>query len=198
MISIIVPTLHNRPDSLQRTLDSIKRNTHIKYEIILGEGGDCYSASMNNGLRKARGEYLTIPGIADDIEVEPYCFDNMVEYMKLNKVDMGVFKIINPSGSLESYGGFVKPESMNPTSDGIPQYAGYALVTREVYEKVGDMDENFKPIYCEDADYGLRVHAEGFKVGVCPIAVLRHHHEQAGRVFDYQHNKDYLWKKHKL
>jgi len=148
MISVIVPTLRNRPESLQRTLDSIEKNTHIKYEVIIAEGGDCYSASMNNGIRKAKGEYLTIPGIADDIEVEPYCFDNMIEFMQLNGVDYGVFKIINPSGSLESYGGFVKPEAMNTTPEGIPDYAGYGLITREGFEKVGLMDEHFKPIYC--------------------------------------------------
>lgn len=198
MISVIVPTLRNRPESLQRTLDSIEKNTHTKYEVIIAEGGDCYSASMNNGIRKAKGDYLTIPGIADDIEVEPYCFDNMVEFMRLNNIDYGVFKIINPSGSLESYGGFVMPEAMNTTPDGVPDYAGYGLITRKGFETVGLMDEHFKPIYCEDADYGLRVHEAGLRVGVCAGAVLRHHHEQAGRVFDYHHNKEYLWKKHRL
>jgi hypothetical protein len=148
MISVIVPTLRNRPDSLQRTLDSIEKNTHIKYEIIIADGGDCYSASMNNGIKKAKGDFLTIPGIADDIEVEPYCFDNIVEFMKLNNIDYGVFKIINPSGSLESYGGFVMPEAMNTTPDGVPDYAGYGLITRKGFETVGLMDEHFKPIYC--------------------------------------------------
>lgn len=197
MISIIVPTLHNRPESLQRTLDSIKKNTRVKYEIILAEGGDCYSASMNNGLSKAKGDYLTIPGIADDIEV---CegWDSIVDFLKLNPdVGMGVFRVDTPWG-LESYGGFVQPDRFNLSPEVDPQYCGYGLVTRECFEKVGLMDENFKPIYCEDADYGIRVWKAGYKLSVCPHAKLIHHHEQAGRETISQKNKEYLIKKHNL
>jgi GT2 family glycosyltransferase len=196
--SIIVPTLRKRPESLKRLLDSLDKYTR-DYEVLFAEGGDCYSASMNNALRKAKGDYLTIPGIADDIEVTAGWLTNMLEFMRNNpEVGMGAFKVSHPSGGVESYGGFVKPETFNTDPNGEPQYCGYGLVTRKCFEKVGLMDENFKPIYCEDADYGLRVWEAGYKVKVCAEANIIHHHEEVGRVYQYDHNKEYLWKKHNL
>ncbi|OQB68108.1 MAG: Glycosyl transferase family 2 [Deltaproteobacteria bacterium ADurb.Bin135] len=197
--SIIVPTLRKRPDSLQRLLDSIDKYTH-NYEILYAEGGDCYSASMNNALRKAKGDYLTIPGIADDIEVTQGWLSNMIEFMQKNPdVGMGAFKVSHPFGGVESYGGFITPvERFNTDPNGEPQYCGYGLVSRECFEKVGLMDENFKPIYLEDTDYGLRVWQAGYKVKVCPEANIIHHHEQEGREMNTGKNKEYLWKKHNL
>lgn len=197
--SIIVPTLRKRPESLKRLLDSVEKFSK-NYEIIFAEGGDCYSASMNNALKKAKGDYLTIPGIADDIEVAEGWLDNMIDFLQNNKgVGMGVFKVSNPSGSLESYGGYFHPtERFNLTPDDDPQYCGYGLVTRECFEKVGLMDENFKPIYCEDVDYGLRVWQAGYKVSVCPEANIIHHHELEGRFSGSDKNKEYLCQKHNL
>ncbi len=147
--SIIVPTRRQRPESLRRLLDSIDKYTR-DYEVLFAEGGDCYSASMNNALRKAKGDYLTIPGIADDIEVTQGWLSNMLEFMQKNpEVGMGAFKVSHPFGGVESYGGFITPaERFNTDPNGEPQYCGYGLVTRECFEKVGLMDENFKPIYC--------------------------------------------------
>jgi glycosyltransferase involved in cell wall biosynthesis len=188
LISIIVPTLRQRPDSLKRTLDSISKYTPIPYEIILAEGGDCYSASMNIALKKAKGKFVTIPGIADDIEVQEGWVDDL---------KTGVFQVFNPDGTLESYGGFVNPEVFNTDSETEPDYGGYGIVSREVFEAVGLMDENFKPIYCEDADYGLRIHEAGFNLPVLS-GKITHYHEESGRVLGCGNNKEYLWKKHKL
>lgn len=134
---------------MKRLLDSIDKYTR-DYEILYAEGGDCYSASMNNALIKAKGDYLTIPGIADDIEVTQGWLDRMIDFMEENKdVGMGAFKVSHPFGGVESYGGFITPvERFNTDPNGEPQYCGYGLVTRECFEKVGLMDENFKPIYC--------------------------------------------------
>ncbi len=199
LTSIVIPTLRKRPNSLQRLLKSIEKYTN-NYELLFAEGGDCYSASMNNALKKAKGEYLTIPGIADDIEVTRGWLDRMIGFMKKNpRVGMGAFKVSHPFGGVESYGGYITPvERFNTDPNGEPQYCGYGLVNRACFEKVGLMDENFKPIYCEDVDYGLRIWEAGYKVKVCPSANIIHHHEQEGREMNTGKNKEYLWKKHKL
>lgn len=197
MISVIVPTI-NRPASLQRLLDSIKKNTHIEHEVIVVGESKCYSEAVNKGIKKAKGEFITIPGIADDIEVTDNWLKNMVGYLKWNKsVGMGAFTVLKPDLTLEAYGGFVKPERYNLDSSGYPDYCGYGLVRREVFDKVGYMDERFTPIYCEDADYGLRVWEAGYKVGVCEDAKIIHYHEQKGRKEPRKENREYLLSKHK-
>lgn len=196
LTSIIIPTLRKRPDSLKRLLDSIEKYTN-NYEILYAEGGDCYSASMNNALRKAKGDYLTIPGIADDIEVTKGWLTNMINFMSCRKkIGAGVFKVSKPNGNIECYGGFIQPERYNLDPFEMPDYGGYMLVKRECFDKVGLMDEQFKPIYCEDADYGLRVWESGYRIAVCLDSEIIHHHEEEGRVYK-SGNKEYLLEKHK-
>jgi GT2 family glycosyltransferase len=195
--TIIVPTNGQREDSLQRCIESIKKHTKVSYELFIERGGDCVSWAINNGLRKSRGKYITIPNIADDIEVTEGWDTEMVKFLESDtSLGAGVHAVYHPDGSLESYGGFVYPEALNYDPNGSPDYGGYMVVKREVFEKVGLMDENFKPIYCEDADYGLRIWEAGYKIGVCPESKLIHHHAQGGRKKVNQANKDYLLEKH--
>lgn len=219
LTTVIVPS-RKRLESLQRCIASIQAHT-TDYELIVcddSSGSDvrdyldglagvtviyseglCYAAAVNQAARIARGDYITIPAIANDIEVTPGWLSNMVAFMEENaSVGMGVFKVSKPGGGIESYGGFVWPERLNVDPAVDPEYCGYGLVRRDCFEAVGLLDENFTPIYCEDADYGLRVLAAGYRVAVCAEAELIHHHEQSERTFDYQHNKEYLWQKHNL
>jgi GT2 family glycosyltransferase len=197
-LTIIVPTNGSREDQLKVCIKSIKKHTKLPYELFIERGGDCVSWAINNGLRKAKGEYITIPNIADDIEVTEGWDTEMVDYLRARKkIGAGVHAVYNADGSLESYGGFVSPERLNLDPYDYPDYGGYMLVKREVFEKVGFMDENFKPIYSEDADYGLRIWEAGYKIGVCPESKLIHHHAREGRKQGKQENRDYLLAKHK-
>jgi len=197
-LSIIIPTNGQREDSLKRCLESIKKHTKVSYEVFVERGGDCVSWAINNGLRKAKGDFITIPNIADDIEVTKGWDTQMIDYLKSRKkVGAGVHTVYNEDGSLESYGGFVSPERLNLDPYDMPDYGGYMLVKREVFEKVGLMDEKFKPIYCEDADYGLRIWEAGYKIGVCETSKLIHHHAIEGRREGRAENREYLLKKHK-
>lgn len=81
---------------------------------------------------------------------------------------------INPI-LLEVFGGLNKglrtPEDVLER-DFLPSCAW--LISREVIEKVGHLDENFFPIYYDDLDYCLRVRREGYKIYLIPQAKLWH------------------------
>lgn len=194
-ISIIVPTNGQREESLKRCLKSIEKHTKVSYEVFIERGGDCVSWAINNGLRKAKGKYLTIPNIADDIEVTDGWDTEMIKFLD-SGYGAGVHHVKNADGSFESFGGFVNPERMNMDANVSPDYGGYMMVKREVFEKVGYMDEDFKPIYCEDADYGLRIWEAGYKIGVCPTSIIIHHHAMEGRKHG-GNNMELLKEKHR-
>lgn len=200
MISIIVPTI-SRQESLTRLLSSIQKNTRVEHEIIIVDGEKentkCYSQAMNIGIKKAKGDYLTIPGIANDIEVLEDWDTEMLKLLENNDIGAGVFTVFRPDFSVESYGGFILPERYNNDPFDYPDYGGYMLVKRDVVDKVGLMDENFTPIYCEDADYGLRIWEAGYKIAVCENAMLIHYHMQEKRNIPRPENRAYLLDKHK-
>ncbi|MBD3920046.1 glycosyltransferase family 2 protein [Paenibacillus sp. PR3] len=48
------------------------------------------------------------------------------------------------------------------------------LIKREVYEKVGELDERFSPGHYEDDDYCLRVRMNGYGLMMCRDALIYH------------------------
>lgn len=206
LVSVIVPT-RNRLSNLRRCVDSIVKNTPpIFYELIIVDGGEpsaeadeyyksikklakilnvynseSYSQSMNAGIREAKGDYITIPGIADDIEVKEGWIKNMLPVFENKRVGMGVFAVDERGLGGIVYGGNMSPEGYNYDHNVEPQYAGYGLVPRKVLNKVGLMDESYKPIYLEDADYGFTVRKHGYKLIPVPDAIIVHNHENQGR-----------------
>jgi|SRR5262245_836 len=48
------------------------------------------------------------------------------------------------------------------------------LIRREVYEKVGMFDENFKIAYCEDGDYDMRMWQSGIRAYCIDLPFLHH------------------------
>lgn len=57
----------------------------------------------------------------------------------------------------------------------VEQPAGaFLLFRREVFERVGGMDERFHPLWFEDVDFCLRVKQAGWRIRYRPEAVARH------------------------
>jgi GT2 family glycosyltransferase len=65
------------------------------------------------------------------------------------------------------------PETDAPTETGYVCGCSM-LISRPVLERVGLLAESFRPIYVEDVDYSLRVHAAGFPVMIARRAVCYH------------------------
>lgn len=54
-----------------------------------------------------------------------------------------------------------------------PDFSCY-LIRREVYEKVGPFDENFRIAFCEDGDYDLRLYKAGIRAYCLDLPFLHH------------------------
>jgi GT2 family glycosyltransferase len=198
-------------------LESVRAHTPSPYEVILADNGSTpavrrylielqadwpelgvipgpndgvlsYAENFNRGLRMAHGNFLTVPGIQNDMELTAGCLAEMIMFIQADRdLGMGVFGVFRPDGSLESYGGHVRlGESncgpANMEADAECDYGGVALITRRCFEAVGMMDERFPEVYFHDTDYGWRVRRAGFKVQAHGACRIIHHHDETDRI----------------
>jgi GT2 family glycosyltransferase len=150
-----------------------------------------FSKANNIGLKEAKGDYLLL--LNPDTIVSEDTFDEMISFFKENKAaGLAGCKILNPDGTLQlacrrSFPGpwtsFCKVTGLSsffPNSRLFARYnltfldenktyevdaisGSFMMFTREVYEKVGGLDEDFF-MYGEDLDLCYRIQKSGYKV----------------------------------
>ena len=150
-----------------------------------------FSKANNIGLKEAKGKYLLL--LNPDTVVSEDSFKKMIEFFQSNtEAGLAGCKILNPDGSLQlacrrSFPGpwtaFCKVTGLGSLFPKSPLFARYNLtylnenetyevdavsgsfmmMTREAYEKVGGLDEEFF-MYGEDLDLCYRIQKAGLKV----------------------------------
>lgn len=116
-------------------------------------------------------------------------------------LDAGIIgcKLVYPNGLIQHYGGWIRSDGVcfHPhqgcldigfEDEMFPVFAtwGGVLITKEVIEKIGKMDEQFVQTYYGDVDYCLRAKQANFGVAVVPVKLI---HEES---LDTKQNKPKL------
>ena len=160
-------------------------------KLIVNEENLGFSKANNIGLKCAAGKYLLL--LNPDTLVGEDTFDKMIEFFESTpEAGLAGCKILNPDGTLQlacrrSFPGpwtsFCKVTGLSSLFPGSKIFARYNLtyldenqtyevdaisgsfmmLTREVYEKVGGLDEEFF-MYGEDLDLCYRIQKAGYKV----------------------------------
>jgi GT2 family glycosyltransferase len=160
-------------------------------KLIANDKNLGFSKANNIGLKEAKGKYLLL--INPDTLVREDTFEKMIRFFQDNpETGLAGCKIINPDGSLQlacrrSFPGpwtsFCKVTGLStlyPKSKLFARYnltfldeeltyevdaisGSFMMFTREIYEKVGGLDEQFF-MYGEDLDFCYRVQKAGYKV----------------------------------
>jgi GT2 family glycosyltransferase len=129
-----------------------------------------YSEALNHMLTLCDGEWLTIPAFANDLRATPDWLMQAHAEIDHHGTNYGIEKIRNIHWAFyittehsptmlqgTGWGGYVGGTYAHTVNED-PDYTGYGLVHRSLFEKVGYLDTQFNPIYYEDTDYGVRVH----------------------------------------
>ena len=168
LVSVVITT-YNRPESLRKALESVKKQTYSPIEIVVVDDAGKIPAdksisdknvvfvrhkinkglalARNTGFRKARGEYVAF--LDDDDEFLPEKIEKQVEALS-SKGDEYAFiycgqKVVRPNGSYfiisPKHRGNIKAGIIKR---GISSISSTYLFRKEALEEVGGFDERLR------------------------------------------------------
>lgn len=201
--SIIIP-LYNRPQEIDELLATLTRQTYTQFEVLVIEDGSTHDAkeivasyaekldiryffkpnegqgfSRNFGFERAKGDYFVI--FDSDCLIPSDYLEIVAGYLFENQLDA----YGGPDAAHESFTPVQKAISYAMTSPfttggirGNKKHLGQFHprsfnmgVSREVFEKVGGF---ILTRLGEDIEYSIRIHENGFKIGLIPGAKVYH------------------------
>lgn len=201
--SIIIP-LYNRPQEIDELLHTLTKQTYTQFEVLVIEDGSKDGAkaivegykdkldlryyfkpnegqgfTRNFGFERAKGDYFVI--FDSDCLIPANYLEVVKNYLFEHKLDA----YGGPDAAHESFTPIQKAISYAMTSPfttggirGNKKHIGQFHprsfnmgVSREVYEKVGGF---ILTRLGEDIEYSIRIHENGFKIGLIPAAKVYH------------------------
>jgi len=201
--SIIIP-LYNRPQEIKELLLTLCKQTYMQFEVLVIEDGSVNDAkdivtsfenkldvkyffkensgqgfSRNFGFERAKGDYFII--FDSDILVPSDYLEIVKDYLYEHQLDA----FGGPDAAHDSFTPVQKAISYAMTSPfttggirGNKKHIGQFHprsfnmgISREVYEKVGGF---ILTRLGEDIEYSIRIHENGFKIGLIPAAKVYH------------------------
>lgn len=144
-----------------------------------------FPKGCNQGMKIAKGDDILL--LNSDIIVTPRWLEQLKTALYSDKKNGAVSCLANKCSNLQQ---------LNVTYDGIDELLVFAenynhsnsqkwipymtlvgfcfLFKREVYEKIGDLDEEFSPGNYEDDDYSFRIRKEGYRLLMCADTFIHH------------------------
>lgn len=180
MLSIIIPYRKSDSKVRERNFEFVVKRfeeqfKHMNHEIIIGEQTQnekwyCRSNCINNGVRQSSGDVLLISDA--DILID---FDSIIESLQYPPFVIPFGRCINMNKKVSEKilnGEHVSIEEMEKKPDivrdirpgtsmwGDKLAGGIQLIDRELFDKVGGMDERFIGWGWEDSHFCWKIMAE--------------------------------------
>lgn len=145
--------------------------------------------ASNQGVKEARGRFVLL--LNSDTEVLPGSLQAAVRRITSDaRVGVVGGRLIHPDGRLQEAGCFVWADGTcegygrgaNPDDGSFLFWrpvdfcsGAFLLTRRELWDRLGGLDEAFCPAYYEEADYCFRARESGMSVVYEPRATIRHY-----------------------
>ena len=184
------------------------RTEFPKVKLIANSFNNGFAPANNQGLEIAEGRNILF--LNPDTIVLNGAIDSMVKYLDENatkKVGAVTCKLLNSDGTLQKsvnnffslWSSFIENRFFNEIFKNISTkkrfmsfwehneertidwaYGAVILISREVFEKVGKLDERFF-IYAEEMDYFFRIKNAGYKSVFLPNVEIVHYGKSSSR-----------------
>ena len=202
---------NNSTDGTVEYLQNLEKE-YNNIHIIYNKENSGYSKGNNKGLKyfDSREGCKYIGLFNNDILFTPDWLDlSLAVFEKDNKIGLASPRIqkkcrFNSENYIKHYPKFLeKYKKLGDFSLNVTTYFCCAIMPKEVFEKVGYLDENYSPAFYEDDDYALRTFYEGYKVGYINTAFIYHNHSTSTKHMPekealMERNKKYFFNKHPL
>ncbi len=183
------------------SVELIQKNFPL-VKLIANSNNAGFAKANNQALKQSSGKYILL--INPDTIIQEDSINKLISFLEKNThVGMAGCKILNPDGSLQlpcrrsfpaPWVAFTKTFGLStlfPKSKLFARYnltyldenetyevdaisGSFMMIRREVYEKIGGLDESFF-MYGEDLDWCFRVSRAGWKVYYVPITSIIHY-----------------------
>jgi GT2 family glycosyltransferase len=174
LVTIIIPYKTDR-GYLDIAIESVKAQSYPNIELIIQQGDKSVSANINDGIRKAKGDYIKY--LCEDDYLTINSIEDSVKAMEGNDFIHGIsYNIFEDRKELH------KPRIKYPTlSDmliGNVIHGGTLMYRKEVFDKVGLFNEELT--CAEEYEFNLRCLRYGMKLGFTDKILYnyRRHKEQ--------------------
>lgn len=160
-------------------------------KVIINEENKGFPMGCNQGMKAARGNEILL--LNNDTLVTPNWLSNLRNALYSDSHIGAVGPMTNYCSNGQQievpYDNKLELQSMRDMEEFASRYnvsdsskwhkwmklVGYCmLIRREVYEKVGDMDERFSPGNYEDDDYSMRIRQAGYELLLCEDTFIHH------------------------
>lgn len=209
-ISVIIPNYNGR-QFLETCLSSLAKQTFTDYEVILVDDASTdkslpfvqasypgvkvisleknagFASAVNEGIRKARGEYIAL--LNNDTEVDKnwvaelnrtldtyrgagFCASLMINYNSRSRVDCAGIGFSSWGRAYKRGEGECVEQYRQPAFI-FGASAGAAMYRKTLFEKTGLFDEDFWAFF-EDVDLSFRAQLAGFQCLYVPTSVVYH------------------------
>lgn len=168
--SMIIPNLWANEELLDMTIGCIKGAYQVVDEMLIINDNQSYAKNVNKGLRACTGDYIIICN--NDISfVQPDWLDHLLKPLQ-EGYDISSIRTTDGDGW----------ETEDKITEG-DKFGSIWCMKREVYEKVGLLDESFGN-YFEDLDYHKRAENEDFKVAKNHAGLVEHQGKATSKTID--------------
>ena len=173
-VSIIIPYDKDR-GWLNEAIESVEAQTYPNIELIISQSDKGVSHNLNEGIKKATGEYIKY--LCEDDKLTPLSIELSVMAMEGHDFIHGNSLILNNNNiSL-----FVPPVKYPTLAHMIHNnciHGGTLMYRRDVFERFGYFDEELWT--GEEYDFNMMIMSKGAKLGYCggALYVYRRHDQQ--------------------
>ena len=177
MISIVIPTISGREESLERTLKSYVEHTKVKYELIVIQNAPTWPDACNLGYEQAKGKVILFG--ADDLDATKGWHRDVLKFFRSNDE--------LPAPYITDYVYDAPMMNAEDGADGAYTYfTRVPILRRDQYERIGPWPSL---VYYADIWVSEKARSIGIRTRMLYSYRFIHHWCQIGRV-DSRENLD--------